>query len=218
MRKQAIGQEIRPPESVTHQHLVAVINTLLEEKKDYDSEVSLLDLGCGNGHLIHFMLSALDHLRPEICLTVYGLDVYDFGGQFEENIDHIGPYLASRYPGINWEERLTFVSTTEAWPYPDQHFDFIVSNQVMEHVHDHDFVFSEIRRTLKRNGASVHLFPLREVLWEGHLYMPLVHKFQNYDKITSLVFFFAKVGFTKRFEMDKNKYDWCSLREFAEDY
>jgi hypothetical protein len=68
----------------------------------------------------------------------------------------------------------------------------------MEHIKDHDFVFSEIRRTLKKDGSSFHLFPLKECLWEGHIYMPLVHKSFNYDKMAFLIRTFARMGFTKR--------------------
>ncbi len=208
---------MNPPESLTHQHLVAVMNTILAHKTERTTPVSILDMGCGNGHLMDFVLSTLSELRPEFCFLVYGLDVNDWGGDFEQNSARTRSYLESKHPTLPWDERLKFVSMREKWPFNDNQFDFVISNQVMEHVKDHDLVFSEVRRTLKKDGASIHLFPLRESFWEGHVYMPLVHKALNYDKMVFLMHTFARMGFTKRYRLNRDKYGWRSLREFAED-
>jgi SAM-dependent methyltransferase len=205
------------PESLTHQHLVSVINTMLAEQNEDQATVRILDLGCGNGHLIDFMLSMLPQLRPGVSFEVYGLDAHDSGGQFEQNMAHTRTHLESRHPSLPWQDRLRFVSTRESWPFDGEYFDFVISNQVMEHIKDHDFVFSEIRRTLKKDGTSIHLFPLKECLWEGHIYMPLVHKALNYDKMAFLIRTFARMGFTKRYQLDREKYGWKSIKDFAED-
>jgi SAM-dependent methyltransferase len=217
MQKDTVEQKLNRPESLTHQHLVAVINTILCERLQRNSQVDILDMGCGNGHLLDFMQTTLPKLRPDFSFTFYGLDVYDAWGQFEENMAHTRSYLSSRHPTVDWERNLRFLSMKEPWSFPEEHFDFVVSNQVMEHVRDHDLVFSEVYRTLKKEGASVHLFPLQEVLWEGHVYMPLVHKAYNHDKMVYLMYSFARMGFKKRYHLDKSMYGWRSLREFAED-
>ena len=205
------------PESLTHQHLVSVINTFIAKQSLFDGPVTILDVGCGNGHLIDFTLRKLSELRPEVNFVVYGLDVNDWGGDFEENSANTRTYLKSAHPTLPWDERLKFIPMNEKWPFKDEYFDFIISNQVMEHIKDHDLVFSEIRRTLKKDGTSIHLFPLKECLWEGHVYMPLVHKALNYDKMVFLMRAFAGMGFRKRFRLDREKYGWKSLAEFAKD-
>jgi SAM-dependent methyltransferase len=217
MHKGDAGQELRRPESMTHQHLAAMVNTVLADRGQGGATVKVLDLGCGNGHLIDFMLSTLPRLRPDLSFDIFGLDVYDAGGQFDENMATARPYLSSRHPSMDWGDRLQFVSSKEPWPFGDRQFDIVISNQVLEHVKDHSFVFSEIQRTLKDDGISIHLFPLREVLWEGHVYMPVVHRAYNYDKMVLLMHVFAGMGFRKRYVLDRSRYGWKSLREFAED-
>lgn len=46
-------------------------------------------------------------------------------------------------------------------PYPDNHFDLIVSRYVLEHVADADFVASELRRVLKPGGHFCAITPNR---------------------------------------------------------
>jgi SAM-dependent methyltransferase len=57
-------------------------------------------------------------------------------------------------------------------PFPDRHFEFCFSDQVMEHVCDHALVFREIVRVLKPEAVSVHRFPGPNMLMEGHLFLP----------------------------------------------
>jgi len=51
----------------------------------------------------------------------------------------------------------------------------VVSNQVVEHIHDHDFVFGEIARVLAPGGLSVHVFPLQRSIMEWHVNVPFAH-------------------------------------------
>jgi len=57
-------------------------------------------------------------------------------------------------------------------PFPDGHFEFCFSDQVMEHVRDYTVVFAEIVRVLKPQAVSVHRFPGPNMLVEGHLFLP----------------------------------------------
>jgi SAM-dependent methyltransferase len=52
-------------------------------------------------------------------------------------------------------------------PFPDNCFDLVVSNQVMEHVQDLSLTFMEINRVLKPNGRFLVLFPDKSVFREG---------------------------------------------------
>src|SRR5436190_21919327 len=57
-------------------------------------------------------------------------------------------------------------------PYPDDWFDLVVSNQVFEHVQNPEEAFAEITRVLKPGGLSLHMFPGRYRIKEGHTYVP----------------------------------------------
>jgi ubiquinone/menaquinone biosynthesis C-methylase UbiE len=66
-------------------------------------------------------------------------------------------------------------------PYEDEKFDLIVSNQVVEHVHDLRTMISEFNRVLKPNGQAMLLCPTLETVIEWHLMVPFVHWFNNYQ-------------------------------------
>jgi ubiquinone/menaquinone biosynthesis C-methylase UbiE len=61
--------------------------------------------------------------------------------------------------------------------FPDGYFDVVVSNQVLEHVPDLEAVLDEIDRVLKPGGASLHLFPSRDIWRERHCGIPFIHWF-----------------------------------------
>lgn len=60
-------------------------------------------------------------------------------------------------------------------PYPDGHFDLVVSNQVLEHVERLDSAVDELARVLKPGGRLLALFPTAEVLREAHCGVPFLH-------------------------------------------
>jgi SAM-dependent methyltransferase len=78
------------------------------------------------------------------------------------------------------------------WPYPAGFFDIIVSNQVVEHVQDHDQFFSQVAKCLAPNGFSVHLFPLKHVV-EWHLLIPFAHRIMNYDLLKAFIALCSKL-------------------------
>ncbi len=56
-------------------------------------------------------------------------------------------------------------------PFPDQHFDFIISNHVIEHVGDREQQrahLSEVERCLREGGRFYLAVPNRWSLWEPH--------------------------------------------------
>jgi SAM-dependent methyltransferase len=68
-------------------------------------------------------------------------------------------------------------------PFPDNSFDCVVNNQVLEHVKDLDSVLAEMHRVLKPNGRLLTLCPSSEVIYEGHCGVPLVHKLSKYKRL-----------------------------------
>lgn len=61
-------------------------------------------------------------------------------------------------------------------PFPDESFDLVANNQVLEHVEDLDSVLAEMNRVLKPGGTVLSIFPSRDVLREGHIGIPLSHR------------------------------------------
>lgn len=64
-------------------------------------------------------------------------------------------------------------------PFPDGMFDFVFSEQVLEHVSDHEAALAEISRVLKPGGASLHLFPPKCRVIEAHTCVPFAGALQS---------------------------------------
>jgi SAM-dependent methyltransferase len=126
--------------------------------KPLRSGARILDFGCGIGQAVEVLLN--------MGYDVHGVDVVDWW-QRDDYWDK------SYVPGARVRERLQCMDEADyRIPFPDEHFEFCFSDQVMEHVRDHRLVFSEIMRTLKSDAISVHRFPGPNMLMEGHLFLP----------------------------------------------
>ena len=125
------------------------------------SEMKILDWGCGIGR-------AVAYLRKNGYDCV-GIDIDP------ERIAKAKPFFEKR--GILRDELLTLLDENGRTVFPDEHFDFIFSNQVIEHIKDIDAAVSEMSRITKRNGMGFHVFPAHRGFIEEHLHMPFVHWF-----------------------------------------
>jgi len=65
-------------------------------------------------------------------------------------------------------------------PFPDELFNAVVSNQVLEHVNDVESYFSESARTLKSDSRSMFNFPHRIQLYDTHSQTWFVHYFPKH--------------------------------------
>jgi SAM-dependent methyltransferase len=119
----------------------------------------VLDYGCGAGQLVSAML--------DMGLDAKGCDAYYEGGS----------YLAS-VPAALVGTRIMPMTGAEI-PYASDSFDFVVNNQVLEHVEDLDLVLTEIHRVLRPGGVVLSLFPDRRVWREGHCGIPFLHWFKK---------------------------------------
>ena len=118
----------------------------------------VLDFGCGIGQSVDILL--------DMGYDVHGVDVVDWW-------DRNDYWDKSYVPGPRVRERLYRVDEANyRIPFPDGHFEFSFSDQVMEHVRDYTVVFAEIMRVLKPQAVSVHRFPGPNMLVEGHLFLP----------------------------------------------
>jgi SAM-dependent methyltransferase len=119
----------------------------------------ILDYGCGGGEVVRAGL--------ESGLNIWGCETFYAGAHLHRDRcrDLIGSRILEMKEGII--------------PFPDESFDCVVSNMVFEHIADIDLELSEIARVLKPGGTLVSLFPVREVLREGHCGVPLAHRFSH---------------------------------------
>jgi SAM-dependent methyltransferase len=119
----------------------------------------LLDLGCGSG-------SRVQALREQ------GYDACGCDLQFKD-----GPHRADL-------ERQGLIRRIGLAPYrlpfDDGDFDFLFSEQVLEHVRNWDETLAEIHRVLRPGGTALHVFPSRLRPIEGHVHVPFASVFRPY--------------------------------------
>ncbi|WP_395657323.1 methyltransferase domain-containing protein [Nocardioides sp.] len=121
------------------------------------SQLRVLDVGCGSGGHVAWML--------EQGWDAYGLEVEP------RYVEHGEAYLEPR----GWGARLGLVGESGEYPYPDEYFDAIVSDQVLEHVEDLGALAREVARVTKPGGRGLHVFPARWTPREPHMHTPIVH-------------------------------------------
>jgi SAM-dependent methyltransferase len=182
------------PASLTHQHIFATVNSLLQVK---NSVIKILDAGCGDGRLIVFLSKALAVASPECKFEIYGFDVYDHGVQADGFLDRCTILLKDALPDIDWKQRISGVQIGEDWPYAENNFDFIVCNQVMEHVHDKPRFFQQVKKCLDDNGHFIALNPLKHYIYEGHIFLPWAHRFGSHTSLWRYISFCSFFGLGK---------------------
>jgi SAM-dependent methyltransferase len=119
--------------------------------------VHVLDYGCGTGKIV-------EELR-KIGVEAFGCDVFYDGGDYSKSVN---PEI---FGGII--RKIEHHSI----PFDAGFFDYVINNQVMEHVEDLESVLSEIHRVLKPGGVVLSLFPDKSVWREGHCGVPFLHWF-----------------------------------------
>ena len=131
-------------ETVTRQHFTLHQALLRDLGCALPSGARVLDFGCGAGAMVE------EYRRQGF--AAYGCD----------------PKIADETAHLR---RLD----TPAYriPFADNNFDFVFSDQVMEHVQDHALALAEIRRVLRPGGISLHIFPSRWKPLESHVLVPL---------------------------------------------
>lgn len=209
------SMELTKPTSLTHLHILGLVHTELKSQgSSTPAVIRILDAGCGNGLLISYLHRSLAKLLPEIEFELHGFDVGDHGVQSSDFFAKTLSTLNSDAPEINWNERLTLLDQTDQWPYQDEAFDIVISNQVLEHVDEPLVFFKQAARVLKRGGFSAHLYPLKHYIKEGHLYLPFVHRIKSHDLLVGYIKLLSRLGFGK-FKQHHKK-SGTSLESFAE--
>jgi SAM-dependent methyltransferase len=135
--------------ALTSRHFQLHQNILRELGHALTPGARVLDYGCGKGSMVE-----------EYCAA--GFDAFGCDISLE-----------------NETERLRRIEPNGLISYADATFDFVFSDQVMEHVQDHEKAFGEIARVMKPNGVSLHIFPSKLKPIENHVFVPLGGVIQN---------------------------------------
>lgn len=109
-----------------------------------------LELGCGMGYHSAFL--------AKVCKQVISTDLEE-----ESADDHaIGLKVTREFlHKLNIDNVDIKGCSAEQLPFPDNHFNFVYSNFVMEHVPDRKNAFKEIHRVLKPGGYHFCIVPTR---------------------------------------------------------
>ncbi len=135
-------------------------------KDRFDSEMSILDAGCGGGrNLIYFLRSGY---------RVFGIDQ---NAQAIEQIRLLAKMLSPNLPPENFQ-----VSTVEKMPFQDERFDAVISSAVLhfaENERHFEKMFAEMWRVLKPEGlffarlaSSIGIESLIESTGDGRYLLP----------------------------------------------
>jgi SAM-dependent methyltransferase len=127
-----------------------------------------LDYGCGVGQMV-----ALGRAGG---LDIWGADTFD--GYYSGWADTLKPEVRDRVVRIV-EQRAEF---------PDQHFDLVMSNQVLEHVTDPERVVADIFRLLRPGGRFIAAFPVVDTWYEGHVGLYFAHRFKAKSRLRRTYF------------------------------
>jgi len=127
-----------------------------------------LDYGCGYGSIV-----ALGRQRD---LDIWGADT--FSGNYARWLTAVPPEVRSRVQKIE-NGRADF---------PDEHFDLVFSNQVLEHVTDPEAVIADMCRLVKPGGTFISAFPVTETWYEGHIGLYFVHRFPKGSRLRQRYF------------------------------
>lgn len=186
-----VGSPALVPYLLAHHHMLGVVHSELPPDA---RSVSILDVGCGDGRLIAFMHRMLRRYRPDLEVSIHGFDVADSSIQEAGFFEATRAFLEREIPDVDWRARLRMIRSVDRWPYADGSFDWVISNQVLEHVRDQAFVLSEIARVLKPGGRSAHLFPVRENVLEGHIHIPGSHWIRDPARLRRYIRFMTALG------------------------
>ena len=146
-------------------HIQPLLQQLDELKRQLNkpiAELRILDHGCGGGNTITY-LAALGYNN------LFGVDV---GGPLLEVDRALRMLTASSSPRVQ-------IYDGSNLPFPDGSFDFIFSQQVIEHLEGSviEAYVREEERVLLNGGRAYHQIPHRWTPWESHTKTWCIHYF-----------------------------------------
>jgi Methylase involved in ubiquinone/menaquinone biosynthesis len=137
---------------VEHMHRYAIANELINNKK-------VLDIACGEGYGSNLMAVNATY--------VTGIDINE----------EIITKAREKYKRPNLE---FLQGNAEKLPFDDNSFDIVVSFETIEHLENHQALFSEIKRVLKPDGILIISTPNKLFYSDKNGYVNPFHKKELY--------------------------------------
>jgi len=141
----------------------------------HNKNIRILDYGCGGGQLATYLLLAGYK-------DVYGVDV----NNQEMNNDFIAK--------LGFKKRIFSSYDKKQLPFENDSFDLLISQQVLEHVHNLDDYYSEASRVLKKGGIALLDFPHKFIPYDSHAQKYFIHFFPRFLR-KPLYNYFTEKGF-----------------------
>ncbi|MGF1604171.1 MAG: class I SAM-dependent methyltransferase [Thermosynechococcaceae cyanobacterium] len=162
-----------------YRFLCLFIKTFVK-KISHKTTINVLEPGCGKGEFIEALSVFLKSEFPEIEFNVVGFDVT------------VRPQITVINAG-----KIHLIDENDNWPYEDDSFDIVISNQVLEHVKVPTHFLKELSRVMNRGAIALHLFPTKEVLIEPHCNLPMTHWIDNWGARKKVTKIFSSMGLGK---------------------
>jgi len=138
----------------------------------HPSQVNLLDYGCGNASMVEFFHGA--------GFQVIGTDISQV--VIDKN--------KSKFPEMDF----VLSSADSPLPFPDSSFDAVFSSEVIEHLYDVNFAFSEFNRLLRPAGLLILTTPYHGLI--KNLVIALFYFEKHYRPTWEHIRFFTKKSLT----------------------
>ncbi len=149
-------------------------------------DFSLLDFGCGSGDKVKFL--------RDNGYNFVGCDIEFKLGEFTKRLKE--------------ENIITKIGMNPyRLPFPSDYFDFVLSDQVFEHVLDYGEALCELSRVMKRGSSSLHIFPSKWKIFEPHTGTPFGGAINFY----LWILFWALLGINKRGHQNLSRFEIAKL-------
>lgn len=137
--------------------------------RELTPQTRILDFCCGAGEIVREFLEAGYNIR--------GFEPWGhYAGEPHSMIDTLGwqnPYSIENYRACVSPDLRSQWRAGLRLPYANAEFDFVFSQETMEHVPCHDTTICELRRVLRPGGIAIHTFPAKWRFIEPHIFVPL---------------------------------------------
>jgi len=166
-----------------NEHVVERLESFARQCPKPRDRIRVLDWGCGRGRMV-------------LSLRERGFDAY--GVDLDPLAVKNGTELFRTFGHPS--ENLSVVNVEGRTGFSDDYFDFVLSNQVLEHVRDLPATVSELARVTRPGGSGLHVFPPRWHVREAHLGMPCVHWLPKNEARRRAIHLFATLGIESPWE------------------
>ena len=132
----------------------------------YDPSESLL----ARSHKVRSLLERFHHVRAdarilEVGSGAHGL-IFFFGAQRGIGVDPLAHHYVTLFPA--WQRRVPTVSAYgEALPFPDNSFDVVLSDDVVDYAEDPAAIIAEMSRVLAPSGTLYFSVNISHPVWNG---------------------------------------------------